>query len=140
MTYNLLLRSKQRSYKGNNVELLSGRLDYRDYINYIASSKAVIIIYPEDYVMRFSGYFMDSFYCQRPIIITNSKLSKYLKSEYPNSVYVINQISEIFEFLTNREISFDNAEYNKFLEKHSLEETSIQITKLMNQIGKLRET
>lgn len=118
---NIVLRSRNRTFESDGLEVIKGFLEDKIYSSYLDSSKTVLVAIPDTYVYRLSGSIYDAL-SRRKIVFTTSKYyADDYGRRYPGVCIAIAGVDDFIYKLTHTsqdrdiEQSFDN-----FIQEHSM--------------------
>lgn len=115
----LILRSKSKEYKGQNMEIFSGFLKRDEYEKLYDRAKASLVTYPSHYRFRYSGIIDDSL-SKGLIVFSNDTIcGRYFSIVYPNSVIIIRDVKHLWELLRKGLPKQPDSERKLFKERHS---------------------
>ena len=115
----LVLRSRCKKYKGQNMEVFSGFLQRDEYEKLYDRAKASLVTYSSHYKYRYSGIIDDSLSKGLVVFSNDTICGRYFASIYPNSVVIINDVKHLCELLSNGLPNQIDSEYRLFKERHS---------------------
>ncbi len=120
LPYNMVLRSKETSYNGNNLKVITGYLSYNEYEDYIKETNIALLCFPIGFKYRYSGTLINSIAQGCKILMSNIPLANEESERYPNLIKIYSKAEDLFQipisffeqmdFLSDRE---------KYLRDHS---------------------
>lgn len=113
LPYKIKIRSKLQSYKDENLEVISGFLSKEAYDELIRSADIQVILYPDTFKYRYSATFQTALLQNSFVLVNDVFIGRELKKIYPNSVYVLGSIEELF--------SLDDSILSKCADKNDIE-------------------
>lgn len=118
--YTIVLRSKEKAIKVNNISIIKGFMEYEKYCKYLDRAKTVLIPLPDNYIYRLSGSIYDAL-ARKKIVLTNSRfyVEAYGK-RYPGLCYYVESIKDLLSFLDNLNDAKDKSNiFEDFINEHS---------------------
>ena len=115
----LILRSKNRVYKGTNLEVISGFLPRSEYEMFYRRAKVSVLYYPSSYVYRYSGIMDDSLAKGLVVYCNDTLCGRYFASTYPQSVRIFKNAIDLWKLMGEPLPIQPNEEKKKFHERHS---------------------
>jgi len=115
----LLLRSRGIEYKGRNMDVFTGFVERARYEELYKKSKVSLVTYPLDYKFRYSGIIDDSLSNGLSVISNDTLCGRYFASIYPGSVFIIDNVKDLWAMLKKGLPSQSKKDYCRFRERHS---------------------
>jgi hypothetical protein len=115
----VVLRSRNKKYRGNMIDVISEYLDNKDYMKMYQDATACLLCYPDTFKLRYSGSFINAMIHQKMIITTDILLGQHFNRKYPHNCIVVNNAKDLLQNIVNFNNTFDGSEYDKFLKEHS---------------------
>lgn len=121
LKYHIIIRSKNISYKGNNLTVINDYLTREQYDDFLNTSSACIVTYPETYKLRYSGVIDDALSHGMIVILNDIPISKYFASLYPNNCLIIKSAEDLWNLAKNDLHSLNENEFNSFINSRKIE-------------------
>lgn len=125
----LILRSKNISYSGRNMEVFMGFLVRDKYEELYNKSKVSLVTYPLNYKFRYSGIIDDSLSKGLTVFSNDTLCGRYFATMYPESVFLINDARHLWTMLKNGLPPHSEMAQARFTSRHSDEYVLQQFNK-----------
>ena len=134
LSYNILLRSKTLDYEGTSLKVIKGFMSEDDYQKVYKSAYSIVLLYPRDFIMRYSGTFINAIVLVGRVISNKIEVSMAESAKYPNMVTIIEGPEDLFSI--DREYfskTINEGERLKYLQEHSDEAVIDLLKKAMQK-------
>lgn len=118
LPYSIILRHKSKKYDGNNVQVIADYLSREEFEEYLNTSAACVLFYPQNYNLRYSGIIDDALSHQLVVYGNDIEVVRYFASKYPSGCKVIKSPLEIFHLSEELNNSMSIHDYSLFVEQH----------------------
>lgn len=117
----VVLKSKEKVFYDGFLKVVCGYLADDEYNGYISNTEFIFIPFPNDFGLRESGTLMDAMSNHKKVIASTIKLMEYYKVEYPHICFTFNNIENLIDILTSKNINemFCEDEFEKFETRHN---------------------
>ena len=131
----IILRSKTINKQDGNVVVINGFMDKDKYDELLDSSTMIFVPLPKTYKYRLSGSIYDAF-SRRKVVLTTSEFHvKEYQKYYPGICFFVSSIDDLINVLKKKyKVDEEVKSFNKFLEDHSLENTSKLLEAMLRKI------
>lgn len=111
----IVVRSKTISYSSNSLSVLCGFIPEENYLRLFNDAKAILILFPDSYCIRFSCTLIEAIINYKTVISNDILFSNIYHERYPNNVLIYHSYEELLRVLSIiNEIEF-NADERKAL-------------------------
>ena len=116
----IYVKSKNKRYKSNNLIVFKGYINDDIYAEKFNLAKAVLLLFPDTYDIRFSCTLIEGIINYKLVIGNEIPFVNVYKERYPNNVKCFSTEEELIELLSNvQKIGFDKSERRFLLERLS---------------------
>lgn len=130
------IKSFAHHYESEYLTVTDKYLSTEEYNALFYNSKAVLVLFPTDYIYRMSGCIVDAFSNHKQVISTNLELANFYHSKYGDIILpcntsrdIIHQIKTISSLDTKPVLDFSG-----FEKDHSGETINYSLNKMLNSI------
>lgn len=130
------IKSFAHHYESEYLTVTNKYLSTEEYNALYCDSKAVLVLFPTDYIYRMSGCIVDAFSNHKQVISTNLELAKFYHSKYgaiilpcKSSRDIVNQIKKLSSNIIQPVLDFSGFEND-----HSDETINSSLNKMLNSI------
>lgn len=126
----VVLKSKSHCYDDDYLSIIKGFIPRKQYDNYVARAKVMLIPFPITYKYRMSGTFVDALSHKIPVIATPIMMIKEAMKAYPSVVHILNEqtfIDDVAKIMAQNK-ERETIEFEKFRSIHSVEYLSKYFT------------
>lgn len=105
LIYKIIIRSKNQSYKDDNLEVISGFLSKEKYESLMKSADLQAVLYPNNFKYRYSATFQTALLQGCYVLVNDVYIGRKLNQMFPNSTHLLSNIEELLsldETILNR--------------------------------------
>lgn len=132
--YSLIIKSSYEGTTTESIKLLNGFLSREKYDDLIASSKIAVLLHPQKFKYRESGYLIDALANGRLVVgYENCDIVRHYSACYPNICFAAKDHAELIHILIASRIDDKSTgDFNRFTEDHSIARYTAAVLSVLN--------
>jgi len=127
LPFSIILRNKEIEYEGNNLRIIKKYLTREEFDYFLSNATACLVLYPNDFKMRYSGIIDDALNNGMGVYGSNIPVMHYFSKEYPESCHILYSAEDCFSILQKEFKTAETQDIKRFIQRHSFEYVKNQL-------------